>query len=100
MDTVSDHSKCDAKECFWPKYHTDKQNILNGKFGNLQVLSDEGEPANKILRSYFKRPQQSNDSFLLSAENNLKTFVKDLLDELKDVFREIDIKVIETTRQV
>ena len=50
MDTISDHSKYDAKECFWPKYHTDKQNILNGKFGNLPVLSDEGEPADKILR--------------------------------------------------
>ena len=30
--------------------------------------------------------------------SNLKTFLKDLLDELKDVFREVDIKVIETTR--
>ena len=62
MDTVSDHSKYDAKECFWPKYHTDKQNLLNGKFGNLQVLSYEGEPADKILRSFFKSKATNHSS--------------------------------------
>ena len=98
MDSISDHSECASQECHWPKYHTDRENILKGKFGKLSVLSDEGEPADKVLRSYFKRPNQAKDPFDKSAENNLKTVLKDLLDELKDVFREVDIKVIETTR--
>ena len=98
MDSISDHSECASQECHWPKYHTDRENILKGKFGKLSVLSDEGEPADKDLRSYFKRPNQAKDPFDKSAENNLKTVLKDLLDELKDVFREVDIKVIETTR--
>ena len=33
-----------------------------------------------------------------SVEENMKTLLRDLLDELKDVFREVDIKVIEITR--
>ena len=98
MDSISDHSECASQECHWPKYHTDRENILKGKFGKLSVLSDEGEPADKVLRSYFKQPNQAKDPFDKSAENNLKTVLIDLLDELKDVFREVDIKVIETTR--
>ena len=98
MDSISDHSKCDSKECHWPKYHTDKQNIMDGKFGKLHVVSEEGEPADKILRSYFQRPQQTKISVDKSVEENMKTLLRDLLDELKDVFREVDIKVIEIAR--
>ena len=74
MDSISDHSECASQECHWPKYHTDRENILKGKFGKLSVLSDEGEPADKVLRSYFKRPNQAKDPFEKSTENNLKLF--------------------------
>ena len=36
MDSISDHSECASQECHWPKYHTDRENILKGKFENCQ----------------------------------------------------------------
>ena len=38
LETINDHSKCDVKECLWGKYHNDKTNILNGKFGSVLFL--------------------------------------------------------------
>ena len=38
-------------------YHKDKQNIINGKFGATTVNSSEGEPADRIMRSFFRQQQ-------------------------------------------
>ena len=48
-ENIDDHSKCDEKNCSWPKYHEHKENILKGKLNDITVVSDEGEPANRIL---------------------------------------------------
>ena len=100
-ETVDDHSKCDEKNCLWKNLHTDKDDILNGKFGSVTVHSDEGEilGQDRIMRSFIKRKTPSNnESFETKTKKQLKEFIDDLLDELKDVFRESDIKIIEHTR--
>ena len=98
LETVNDHSLCDEKHCSWVKYHEGKSDILNGKFGTLKVPSNEGEPADRILQSFFTRAPASEIPLSERAENDLKNFIVDLLDELKDVFRSIDIEMIEKTR--
>ena len=45
IETLYDHSKCELDNCFWTKLHEDRTDILSGKFGNITVNSDEGEPA-------------------------------------------------------
>ena len=51
------------------------------------------------MRSFIKRKTPSNnESFETKTKKQLKEFIDDLLDELKDVFRESDIKIIEHTR--
>ena len=48
-------------------------------------------------RSFFKRKPTKDAPYHEKAKRDLKHFIVDLLDKLKDVFREEDMKVIETT---
>ena len=96
-ESIDDHYKCEEQTCSWTQYHEHKDNILKGNFMKLTVKSNEGEPANKILRSYFTRVT-SDIPFHKRSENNLKVFISDILDELYHVYREEDLKMIEATR--
>ena len=64
------------------------------------MSSNEGEQADRILRSFIRRVPTSDIPFHDRAENDMKTFIIDLLDELKDVFRNEGIEMIEKTRTV
>ena len=48
-------------------------------------------------RSFFKRKPTKDAPYHEKAKRDLKHFIVDLLDKLKDVYREEDMKVIETT---
>ena len=54
VESLGDHSLCEAEHCNWTKFHSDKNSILSGKFGSIKVNSNEGEPADRILRSFSK----------------------------------------------
>ena len=97
IENIDDHSKCDMKACSWPKYHEHSGNIMKGKLKDLTVVSNEGEPANRILRSFLTRVTP-DIPFNKRTENSLKEFISNLLDELYHVYREEDLKMIETTR--
>ena len=49
FDSLNDHTVCDPAVSHWTKYHKDKKDILDGKFGSIKVSSNEGEPADRIL---------------------------------------------------
>ena len=97
IENIDDHSKCDMKACSWPKYHEHSGNIMKGKLKDLTVVSNEGEPANRTLRSFLTRVTP-DIPFNKRTENSLKEFISNLLDELYHVYREEDLKMIETTR--
>ena len=95
--SVNDHSKCVQQKCSWPKYHEYKDDILKGQLKSLKVTSNEGEPTNRILRSFFTRVT-SDKPLYKRSEEKLENFLSDLLDELYHVYREEDLTMIELTR--
>ena len=84
-ESMNNHSKCN-NECLWEFYHRDKQTFMDGKFGAMNVNSNEGEPAERIARSFFKQQTETAKTLDLNVVERFENFLNDLLDELKDVF--------------
>ena len=78
---------------------------MKGNFGSIKVTFNEGEyggdfGSDRIMRSFFiqKQSETTNVSIETKCETQFIEFIDDLLDELKYVFREQDIEIIEHTR--